>query len=1038
MARREAVNTFTDGMISDLNPINTPNTVLTDCLNGTLITYDGNEYSLQNDKGNYPLKDCKLPANYIPVGIKEYANILYIVSYNPITKHVQIGSYPSPETIFDEFDYGGTDINWKKELTSNWTGENKNYSELDEKLELFYGPIPEQYFINPGDKYKVNINGISSESKLDLGNFEGIEFYILDDNRKPYNVSDVIKYNKYDFNYTGWKVPGYLATKLRFAEIDDFKVNVRKVLVPTYNSGGQTPLKELSLNFQFYVSDYLFNDHEEMSKSNLVVDIQFSNGRSETIPITNIIDLKNGSKCYYANKSWTDLTVDSSTITLTITPKVGKPKWSEELNKYITPDEYITYDKFTRILTFDLTQKGKVEDFTIGDDLWKYYVDDELTLYFNTGGVQETSVFSDEVSLYYSLYKAIGDTPTPITEYQSVPIDDWNVVGDSIIKLNFEPYDASHYNANTLYAEEYYIIQFDFKDPEKLNESLRTITKTILATELLNDYNSNRYDTVYFDEWFSNYENHIQNKTANVDLIIDNSTATSTGIQSDSIYSTWIAGGPISNYKTYIPSGLDGIDSSTGTPKFKISAGLYFNTRFDYSTDLKIPTGPLWKDFSSTINYTDISSDTISSITGKTDHEYISQTQPQSLTKSCEYRLMEQRSPQKLFSYTNNLIKVPVSPGDIKVEVDGIYEKGIDISDGPEPDIKINISGSSDTYVKQTSYVNNSVSKLKSKFEEYDVLFIVVKMPVQIQGDAANSASKNVLQFSCDDDDTVFARANTKLGSTTYYAVFKNYSNEGGSDRRSGTSKLIFIPVGNVHQVNEDSNLQTWERSYTSVLDSPSDALSRFQNNFSSKIKHIKGNGDSVIGKFYTAEESSSNNSSNQLTVNARITPSISINSWEYNTINIFSDNISSISKGDDNYFKRSPDRKLVKLSITLDSSETEKTFSGDISEINDLIDQEKNKISSHNTEVSNDVSRFWEDYDILPYLNDENVDKFVFVSATDNSNSQLLLNILNNEGTANTPCGFAAGDEYNPKGYPSGWYQQGIYMGYTQPGVII
>ena len=61
-----------------------------------------------------------------------------------------------------------------------------------------------------------------------------------------------------------------------------------------------------------------------------------------------------------------------------------------------------------------------------------------------------------------------------------------------------------------------------------------------------------------------------------------------------------------------------------------------------------------------------------------------------------------------------------------------------------------------------------------------------------------------------------------------------------------------------------------------------------------------------------------------------------------------------------------------------------------------------------------------------------------MFVSATDNSNSQLLLNILNNEGTANTPCGFAAGDEYNPKGYPSGWYQQGIYMGYTQPGVII
>jgi hypothetical protein len=104
MSRKEAINTFTDGMISDLSPLNTPNTVLTDCLNGTLITYDGNEFTLQNDKGNYPLKDCKLPANYIPVGVKEYGDILYIVSYNPLNKKVEIGSYPSPETITDSLD----------------------------------------------------------------------------------------------------------------------------------------------------------------------------------------------------------------------------------------------------------------------------------------------------------------------------------------------------------------------------------------------------------------------------------------------------------------------------------------------------------------------------------------------------------------------------------------------------------------------------------------------------------------------------------------------------------------------------------------------------------------------------------------------------------------------------------------------------------------------------------------------------------------------------------------------------------------------
>ena len=44
-----AVNTFSDGLITDLNPLSTPNTVLTNCLNGTIITYNGNEFTLQND-----------------------------------------------------------------------------------------------------------------------------------------------------------------------------------------------------------------------------------------------------------------------------------------------------------------------------------------------------------------------------------------------------------------------------------------------------------------------------------------------------------------------------------------------------------------------------------------------------------------------------------------------------------------------------------------------------------------------------------------------------------------------------------------------------------------------------------------------------------------------------------------------------------------------------------------------------------------------------------------------------------------------------
>ena len=64
---KAAVNTFSDGLITDLAPLSTPKTVLTDCLNGTIITYNGNEFSLQNDMGNVKMdniNDLNLGAVY--------------------------------------------------------------------------------------------------------------------------------------------------------------------------------------------------------------------------------------------------------------------------------------------------------------------------------------------------------------------------------------------------------------------------------------------------------------------------------------------------------------------------------------------------------------------------------------------------------------------------------------------------------------------------------------------------------------------------------------------------------------------------------------------------------------------------------------------------------------------------------------------------------------------------------------------------------------------------------------------------------------
>lgn len=52
MGQQTAINTFSEGLNFDLNPITTPNNILTDAINSTFITFNGDELALQNDAGN--------------------------------------------------------------------------------------------------------------------------------------------------------------------------------------------------------------------------------------------------------------------------------------------------------------------------------------------------------------------------------------------------------------------------------------------------------------------------------------------------------------------------------------------------------------------------------------------------------------------------------------------------------------------------------------------------------------------------------------------------------------------------------------------------------------------------------------------------------------------------------------------------------------------------------------------------------------------------------------------------------------------------
>lgn len=146
-----ATNTLNKGLVMDFNPIIAKDDYLTNALNATLLTFNGNEMQLQQDMGNGRVETAFLPEGYIPVGTCEFGDIIYIVSYNPLENKSQIGCFPSPERNISsdevsdmeqslsasDFQVGGTSPTGKLKATS--------------VKKIIYG----NKNMNPGDKYII-------------------------------------------------------------------------------------------------------------------------------------------------------------------------------------------------------------------------------------------------------------------------------------------------------------------------------------------------------------------------------------------------------------------------------------------------------------------------------------------------------------------------------------------------------------------------------------------------------------------------------------------------------------------------------------------------------------------------------------------------------------------------------------------------------------------------------------------------------------------------------------------------------------------
>lgn len=179
----QAQNTFNEGMVLDNHPLMTPNTVLTDALNATLVTMNGNEMVLQNDMGNARVENAKLPPGYIPIGMKEYGGIIYIACYNPLTNKGQIGCFPSPQrqktaTQISEITptFKFPDVTYiKEENGEEWYKINS----LLTKCEIF----PKGTIIRSGDKFSVGLpiasmfgtDNIDSTGEHYISNYDNVE-----------------------------------------------------------------------------------------------------------------------------------------------------------------------------------------------------------------------------------------------------------------------------------------------------------------------------------------------------------------------------------------------------------------------------------------------------------------------------------------------------------------------------------------------------------------------------------------------------------------------------------------------------------------------------------------------------------------------------------------------------------------------------------------------------------------------------------------------------------------------------------------------
>lgn len=388
--KKQADNGFGKGLVMDSHPINANNNTLSNCLNGTLVTYNGNEMMLQNDMGNGRVETAYLPPGYVPIGMKEHGGIIYVASYNPLTNRGQLGSFPSPERNISSLEKGSSSLQIDSSTFgfNNLTGVDTLYSKialLDEKT------------LRPGDKFSLSFSADNLENLKNLltaydnsgaTKLLTIKVAIKDFNGNLTDITEDLK--TFDNNYFM-----YQNSKQDFENfsVDDMRNQTDNDKFNIY--GGR-------LSGELYLIAELatINDYELLLSGN-------STEESDTRILTFKNQFKQDIEGIYKG-SWIQLTEENGTSESGFVPASDVSN-SHTINVAdVTPKGKLTYS-ITPVLTYaklnSMTKSGVIDMNLFGTgeiaiNEWRYYNDisnGKLTI--NWG--METYLRNDDLSTEY-------------------------------------------------------------------------------------------------------------------------------------------------------------------------------------------------------------------------------------------------------------------------------------------------------------------------------------------------------------------------------------------------------------------------------------------------------------------------------------------------------------------------------------------------------------------------------------------------------------------------------------------------------------